>query len=228
MTTSNEPGWREDPNDPKALRYWDGQEWTPHRQRKPTPTPAPAPLPPAPPPPSYPPPSALPPPPSFPPPSALPPPPQWPPPGVGPPRRSRTPVVVTAVIVAVLAVAGVVVYKFVYPGTPEDQIKAATQTFADDLNNANSVGLAAVLCAQVDNATTVKSADELRQQRDEKGTVSVSVTAIHVTGDRATATLTASWTKSAADSGSDTMNFSKENGDWKVCPAPDRNHDGIG
>jgi hypothetical protein len=34
--TSPDPGWYDDPEDPNAQRYWDGQEWTPHRQRKAT------------------------------------------------------------------------------------------------------------------------------------------------------------------------------------------------
>jgi hypothetical protein len=34
MTSSNGAGWYDDPNDSSAQRYWDGQEWTPHRQRK--------------------------------------------------------------------------------------------------------------------------------------------------------------------------------------------------
>lgn len=32
MTTP--AGWYEDPHDSSAERYWDGQDWTPHRQRK--------------------------------------------------------------------------------------------------------------------------------------------------------------------------------------------------
>jgi Protein of unknown function (DUF2510) len=35
MTTPNQPGWYDDPQDANAQRYWDGQDWTPHRQRKP-------------------------------------------------------------------------------------------------------------------------------------------------------------------------------------------------
>lgn len=35
MTTPNQPGWYDDPQDSNAQRYWDGQDWTPHRQRKP-------------------------------------------------------------------------------------------------------------------------------------------------------------------------------------------------
>jgi hypothetical protein len=48
--TTPPAGWRDDPEDPNAQRYWDGQQWTPQRQRKPiaaspqppvTPTPPP-------------------------------------------------------------------------------------------------------------------------------------------------------------------------------------------
>ncbi len=35
MTTPDQPGWYDDPHDSNAQRYWDGQDWTPHRQRKP-------------------------------------------------------------------------------------------------------------------------------------------------------------------------------------------------
>jgi Protein of unknown function (DUF2510) len=35
MTTPQQPGWYDDPDDATAQRYWDGQAWTPQRQRKP-------------------------------------------------------------------------------------------------------------------------------------------------------------------------------------------------
>jgi Protein of unknown function (DUF2510) len=35
MTTPNQPGWYDDSDDPNALRYWDGKDWTPLRQPKP-------------------------------------------------------------------------------------------------------------------------------------------------------------------------------------------------
>jgi hypothetical protein len=35
MTTPLQPGWYDDPQDPTAQRYWDGQNWMPIRMRKP-------------------------------------------------------------------------------------------------------------------------------------------------------------------------------------------------
>lgn len=35
MTTPNQPGWYDDSEDPNALRYWDGKDWTPLLQPKP-------------------------------------------------------------------------------------------------------------------------------------------------------------------------------------------------
>ena len=51
--TTPQPGWYDDPHDSNAQRYWDGQDWTPHRQRKPISrtTPPPVPRPTVPPPP---------------------------------------------------------------------------------------------------------------------------------------------------------------------------------
>lgn len=52
MVTPKQPGWYDDPGDSKAQRYWDGQDWTPHRRRMNTtpgkhhPTPLAAPPPP--------------------------------------------------------------------------------------------------------------------------------------------------------------------------------------
>ncbi len=105
MTTPDQPGWYDDPQDQSAQRYWDGNDWTPHRQRKPaTPSPRASVGSTPPPPPNLPPPSAdaptqqaylpppPPPPPNLPPPSpaaptqyGYPPPPPPPPPNLPPP-----------------------------------------------------------------------------------------------------------------------------------------------
>lgn len=113
MTTPDQPGWYDDPQDQSAQRYWDGNDWTPHRQRKPaTPSRQPSVASAPPPPPHLPPPSAAaptqqaylppspPPPPNLPlPPSAdaptqqayLPPPPPPPPPSAGAPPQYAYP-----------------------------------------------------------------------------------------------------------------------------------------
>lgn len=51
MTAPAQPGWYDDPENPDAQRYWDGQNWTPHRQRKNTASTQPEAAPAAPPPP---------------------------------------------------------------------------------------------------------------------------------------------------------------------------------
>ena len=162
MTTPDQPGWYDDPQDANAQRQWDGNDWTPHRRRKPISRPTPQPIvrPPAPLPP--PPPSALPPPPPSalppPPPSALPPPPpsDAPPSGAGHPpppsggslQRSRTPIAVigAVAVIAVLAVAGVLVYKFVLTGSsssaptqsaPGAPLNGAETKFVNDLEAVN-------------------------------------------------------------------------------------------
>jgi ketosteroid isomerase-like protein len=167
-------------------------------------------------------------PPSYAPASALPPPPQWPQPGGAPPRRSQTPIVIAAVIVGALAVAGVLVYEFVYPGTPEHQIKAVTQTFADGFNNADPAAVSAV-CSHPATSDSFNmrtkllqlSAADLRQLRDAEGTLTFTLSDIHVTGDRATARGTAAYSKDpsadSTDTDSDLTQFVKENGDWKLC-----------
>jgi hypothetical protein len=110
VTTPREPDWYDDPDDPNAQRWWDGQGWTPHRRRKPRPASAPpnasVPAPPAPQQPQWPVPAPVTP--AAPDPSA-PPQPAMPTAG-GSPKRSRKPVVIALVLGAVvlLAAAGVV------------------------------------------------------------------------------------------------------------------------
>ncbi len=244
MTAPDPPGWYDDPTDSKAQRYWDGQNWTPHRQRKQVSRQPQAPVTPSPPslPPNLPPPSGpavpnLPPPsgpaapnlpPPFPPPTPYLPPPsmqqaQWPPPTPtpgGPPQRgSRVPIVLIAVaaVLVFLTAAGVLAYKFVFKGSSdEDQIRKLVQTATTDENNADGPALTALVCSTARGRTA--TSEEIRDGLNEDGTYATSVTDIHVTGDRATATIITTRSKSPNDKSREPATFVKENGSWKLCP----------
>jgi uncharacterized protein DUF2510 len=214
MTTSIQPGWYDDPEDPNGQRYWDGQTWTPHRQRKPAPN-----LPPS--PPSQPP--------------YVPPPPppyqqaSWGSPRyqpAGPPaQKSNTAVVLTVALVAiaVLAVGGFFAYQQLGKSgssSPEDQIKALVQQEADDYNRSSMPAYNPQFeCKANASEYQGKDPDELRSMRAQAGTVSASVTNIHVTGDQATGDITfkfAGIDKPVTQNGK----FVKEDGRWKDCTAP--------
>jgi pyruvate/2-oxoglutarate dehydrogenase complex dihydrolipoamide acyltransferase (E2) component len=138
MTTPDQPGWYDDPKDPKAQRYWDGQEWTPHRQRKPASPPAqpstaatpPRPSPPPPSPPSnVPPPSSSPPnvPPTPPPPPAQPA--QSPSPGqsLASQLQQRGTMIAIVAVVVLLAAAGVWAYNSASTGRSTSSSSAPTE-----------------------------------------------------------------------------------------------------
>lgn len=212
MTTP--AGWYDDPNDPNAQRYWDGQDWTPHRQRKPVSRPAPQQPPPPPPPP----------PPASAPPAPPPPPsqePQWGPP-VAPPgavqrKRSRAPILIAALVaIAALAVGGVLVYKFVLGKSDEDQIKDLVQNVTTHQNNADGPGLLPLLCTKSRGQNPATS-QMLRSEIDDQGTAATSVADIRVTGDHATATVTTTRSKYPDDHEPETWSFAKENGAWTWC-----------
>jgi Protein of unknown function (DUF2510) len=233
MTAPGQPGWYDDENDPSAQRYWDGQNWTPHRQRKQASGPAPASVSPAPPP--LPPQAPPPPPPSpagqaqWPPPPTSAAQPQFPAPGGGATRRSRAPIVMAAAVAAVLVlvVAGYFGYQFFFgAGSDEDQIKALVATFTTDFNNADGPAIASLMCGEGTKTPGVAGAfvaaftsETLRSQLNENGTASTSVANIHVAGNRATAQVTTTWSKSPANPQTETDSFTKENGTWKLCDA---------
>ena len=151
--------------------------------------------------------------------------PPWPPPGQQPPwasrpQRSRTPIVIGVVIAALAVLAVVVVLVVVFAtgsnASPEDQIRALVKTISDDMNNADSQGLASLVCADEKNSSDIQTS-ELRRQRDENGTLTTSASDIHVTGDQATANVTFSWSNSPSENGTVTWKFVRENGAWKMC-----------
>jgi hypothetical protein len=150
-----------------------------------------------------------------------------------PQKRSRTSIAVIAAIgtVAVLAVAGVLVYKFVLPGgatSPEGQIRTLVKTFATDFNNADGAALATLMCGQPKQTSGFSKAvmgslasENVSEIISDQGTITTAVSNIRVTGDRATATVTTTWSKSPNEPTSETDLFVKENGSWKVCGTND-------
>ncbi len=220
MTISTQPGWYDDPEDPNAQRYWDGHDWTPHRQRKP----ASAPSPPPPPPPNLPPPAA-----------AYQPPPGAPPPApnvqfdqptmgyqaAGPPARKRNPMMLAgiALVVALSAGAGFFAYKHFTKKSPEDQIRATVEHVLADYNASHFEHDAQWQCkanAGPDN----NSAKEGREVRMQTGTASASVANIHVNGDKATADVTMTFEKAPGQNKAMSMQFVNEDGRWKECTPP--------
>lgn len=228
MTTSTQPGWYDDPEDPNAQRYWDGNYWTPHRQRKPASAPPPTP----PPPPNLPPPPAA----YQPPPSSPPPPPnaQF---GqqdgayqkAAAPTRKRNPVMLAGIVLFVVlsAFGGFFGYKHFTKKSPEDQIRATIAHEFADYNGSRFKYDAQWQCkasAGPDN----DSAKEGREVRTEMGTVSSSVSNIQVNGDKATADVTVTFQNAPGQSTVMHLQFVNEDGRWKDCtpPTPDSSDGG--
>jgi hypothetical protein len=158
--------------------------------------------------------------------------PVWPPPAqepprAGPPQRFRTPMVIMAVMAtAVVVVAGVLIRVFALEGSnasessAEDQIRALMKSVDNNLNNADAAGLASLLCGAQKNSPGrhVHTDDQLRKQRDVVGLETSSVADIRiVAGDRATASVTVSWSKAPQHDVTETVQFVREIGGWKIC-----------
>lgn len=217
MTSSTQPGWYDDPEDANGQRYWDGQAWTPHRQKKPAapsfPPPQPAPTP------------------GFAPPA---PPPQagWQPPGYPPagppPQRSNNLGVIIGVIVGVIALGagGWFGYQhwFNKPKSPEDQIRSIIQREGDEVN-ANHFAFDPELECKAHEASDQKNAKEGPEIMAKTGHWSYSVGSVHVTGDTATADVTVSFAKIPGKSKTITFQFIKEDGKWKECTPADSSDD---
>lgn len=210
MTTP--AGWYDDPEDSNGQRYWDGQNWTPHRQQKPLAVQAPAP---GPPPPNQ---------------QA-----QWLPPGQQPggprPQRSNNPVVIIGLIAAIVVLAAGAFFAYQHfgkshPSSPEDQIKSVVQREADAWNKSNFSYSPELQCKAMASTDQDHNNKELRKVRAQAGTITISVTNIHVTGDQATADATIKFAK-AQESSTIPLQFVKEDGNWKDC-TPDDSDNGDG
>ena len=127
---------------------------------------------------------------------------------------------VTAVVaaIAVLAVGGLLAYKYVFAKSDADQVKALVQAVTADQNKADAAGLLTLSCSAA-RGRNPPTSEMLRNDINEYGTVATSVTDIRVTGDRATAQVTTTRSNQPGESTTDTQSFLKESGSWKVCPA---------
>jgi hypothetical protein len=161
--------------------------------------------------------------------------PGWPPgqqpPRPGPPHRSRASIVIMAVLAAaVIAVAGVLTWVFAFKGSnapessPENQIWALMKSVDGYLNNADAAGLASLLCDAQKNSPGrhAHTDDQLRKQRDVVGLETSTVADIRITGDHATARVSISFSKAPLDDLTETVNFVRENGGWRVCGVADQ------
>jgi hypothetical protein len=223
MTT--QPGWYDDPENANGQRYWDGQAWTPHRQRKPDSQPPAAP--------------SLPPPQAAPAPGAAYPPPApqagWQPPAYPPagppPQRSTNTGLIIGIVVGVIALlaggAGILAWQqhwFDKPKSPEDQIRLVVQREMDDFNASKFSHDPAIQCkanAVSDDKNAKDGPDVLAQA----GNISASVANIHVTGDSATADATVTFSKAPGKSKTLRLQFVKEDGGWKECTPDSANDD---
>ncbi|WP_131806116.1 hypothetical protein [Mycobacterium alsense] len=130
-------------------------------------------------------------------------------------------VVAVLIAVAVLAVGGVLGYqRVIAPKLAENQIKTLVQNVTNAQNNADGQGLLQLDCERARGQNPVTS-QMLRNDIDEEGTVATTVTNVHVTGDRATATVTTTRSKSPDDHMPETWSFVKEKGSWKWCGRAD-------
>jgi hypothetical protein len=149
----------------------------------------------------------------------------WP----GPPRRSHTPVwiVLGAAVAAVVLVGLVLVLAGRGGGTltdrptagsAEDQIRQTVANLDDAYNRSDASTLTALTCDQRRESPSFRAPSdaELRRMLELTGPETTLVTAIVVTGDRATSNVTTTFARSPSKpSGAEV--FVREGGVWKIC-----------
>jgi hypothetical protein len=125
----------------------------------------------------------------------------------------------------VLVGGGIFAYlQFFKAKSPEDQIRNVVQREMDDFNASKFSHNPAIQC-KANAASDDKDAKEGPKVLAQAGTVSASVTNIHVTGDSATADATITFAKAPGQSKTLHMQFVKEDGSWKECTPPDSSGD---
>jgi hypothetical protein len=115
-----------------------------------------------------------------------------------------------AVIVVVLAVAGVLAYNHFFSERSDDGIRSVMKAFTDDWNKPDVVGIRQLWCS-----SGVPDSNTLSRQVDRFGHIETSVRNINMSGDNATAEVAVN--SSNAGGEIDTWSFFNEGGSWKVC-----------
>ena len=202
MTTPGPAGWYNDPDDSSAQRYWDGQDWTgPFEPKSNAQTPlqpaAPAPL------------------------STRGPYVPEEAPYITPRKTASSTVMITAIgAVALIAIGGFCTYKLlseksverqISSNADEGQINQLVQAWTNDLNNRDLAGLNSLMCA----GSVSQLPRNIFYTRDKIGPLSSAVSKIFVSGDRATASITSTWSNGTHNAETDI--YGKENGSWKIC-----------
>jgi hypothetical protein len=145
-------------------------------------------------------------------------------PGPFPPRKSKAPWVIAAVLVLVVALAGLSVYLYFAlrgeSGTSassslsaQDEIRATVKGMESAYNDGDADKLGTYFCAN----RKVMSSSKLQTVLAQKGTMSTTVSNIVVNGERATAKVTFRFSKASADTDTEYQSYVYEDGAWKYC-----------
>jgi ketosteroid isomerase-like protein len=97
----------------------------------------------------------------------------------------------------------------------EDQVRQAVKAFQDAYNTENWDAYLDVMCAPMRAKFTGTVMDYLRKGRAQTGATTVSATAVSVTGDTATVTMTSH--NEAMGTRSVTLPLKREEDGWKIC-----------
>ena len=137
-------------------------------------------------------------------------------------RSTVMPIVTALVIVGIALVAFIAVRLFQGDAPPdENQIGRAVVGQNDALQREDYADFQTFTCVAQQGTQNQVLADQRQSRADKGARVVEDVTAIAVTGDRATATVVYHFEESVADNVSTPMTFIRENGEWTVCsPGP--------
>jgi hypothetical protein len=143
---------------------------------------------------------------------------QYPVPGPAPKKRLGLIIgIIAAVVLVLIAIAGVVVYN-VYTGLGSDTPRSAANEWFTALKRQDIDRVRALTCAQFRD-----DIDDANLRDDEVTSVTWNIVAINeIDGEKAVATIDISYMDNG-ESRSDTVKYSiiKEDGDWKVCGPAD-------